>query len=154
MISSKKLTLSLSPSLSPCWPAVGPRWRSQEEEGVSDMIIQLKKPLNLVRVSKSHQELHRELRMTHKRGLEGKPELQHVLEQRNWEQGMKQRREAEEENKNRFPLQLELLKRHQRLEEVELKAQKQGLQSSSEFIRVKDRHVFIWPLKNIFTCSN
>uniref|UniRef100_A0A674B1H3 Uncharacterized protein n=1 Tax=Salmo trutta TaxID=8032 RepID=A0A674B1H3_SALTR len=39
---------------------------SQEVEGVSDLIIQLKKPLNPVRVSKSHQELHRELRMTHK----------------------------------------------------------------------------------------
>uniref|UniRef100_A0A8C7IH45 Actin-associated protein FAM107A n=1 Tax=Oncorhynchus kisutch TaxID=8019 RepID=A0A8C7IH45_ONCKI len=102
------------------------------------LIIQPKKRLNLVRVSKSHQELHRELRMTHKRGpcLNVKPELQRVLEQRNWEQGMKQRKEAEEEKKNRSPLQQELLKRHQRLEE--LKAQQEGLQSSPEFIRVKE----------------
>ncbi|XP_045080043.1 uncharacterized protein LOC121578462 [Coregonus clupeaformis] len=118
-----------------------PQPEGQEEEG-SDLIIQPKKLLNPVRVSKSHQELHRELRMTHKRGpcLEGKPELQHVLEQRNWEQGVKQRREAEEEKKNRSPLQQELLKRHQRLEELEreLKAQQQGLQSSPEFIRVKE----------------
>lgn len=41
--------------------------RESGSEGVSDLIIQLKKPLNPVRVSKSHQELHRELRMTHKR---------------------------------------------------------------------------------------
>ncbi|CDQ63900.1 unnamed protein product [Oncorhynchus mykiss] len=104
-----------------------------------DLIIQPKKRLNLVRVSKSHQELHRELRMTHKRGpcLEVKPELQRVLEQRNWEQGMKQRREAEEEKKNRSPLQQELLKRHQRLEEVCMRHQ-EGLQSSPEFIRVKE----------------
>lgn len=40
--------------------------RESGSEGVSDLIIQLKKPLNPVRVSKSHQELHRELRMTHK----------------------------------------------------------------------------------------
>uniref|UniRef100_A0A8C7IH26 Actin-associated protein FAM107A n=1 Tax=Oncorhynchus kisutch TaxID=8019 RepID=A0A8C7IH26_ONCKI len=110
-----------------------PQPESQEEEG-RDLIIQPKKRLNLVRVSKSHQELHRELRMTHKRGpcLNVKPELQRVLEQRNWEQGMKQRKEAEEEKKNRSPLQQELLKRHQRLEEQE------GLQSSPEFIRVKE----------------
>ncbi|XP_041743784.1 actin-associated protein FAM107A [Coregonus clupeaformis] len=120
-----------------------PQPESQEEEG-RDLIIQPKKRLNPVRVSKSHQELHRELRMTHKRGpcLEVKPELQRVLEQRNWEHGMKQRREAEEEKKNRSPLQQELFKRHQRLEELEreLKAQQQqeGLQSSPEFIRVKE----------------
>ncbi|KAM9534700.1 actin-associated protein FAM107A-like isoform 2-T2 [Salvelinus alpinus] len=117
-----------------------PQPESQEEEG-RDFIIQTKKRLNLVSVSKSHQELHRELRMTHKRGpcLEVKPELQRVLEQRNWEQGMKQRKEAEEEKKNRSPLQQELLKRHQRLGELEreLKAQQEGLQSSPEFIRVK-----------------
>ncbi|XP_024229680.1 actin-associated protein FAM107A isoform X2 [Oncorhynchus tshawytscha] len=117
-----------------------PQPESQEEG--RDLIIQPKKRLNLVRVSKSHQELHRELRMTHKRGpcLDVKPELQRVLEQRNWEQGMKQRREAEEEKKNRSPLQQELLKRHQRLEELEreLKAQQEGLQSSPEFIRVKE----------------
>eukprot|EP00063_Salmo_salar_P012964 XP_013987799.1 PREDICTED: protein FAM107B-like isoform X2 [Salmo salar] len=117
-----------------------PQPESQGEEG-RDLIIQPKKRPNLVRVSKSHQELHRELRMTHKRGpcLEVKPELQRVLEQRNWEQGMKQRREAEEKKK-RSPLQQELLKRHQRLEELEreLKAQQEGLQSSPEFIRVKE----------------
>ncbi|XP_055768299.1 actin-associated protein FAM107A-like [Salvelinus fontinalis] len=118
-----------------------PQPESQEEEG-RDFIIQTKKRLNLVSVSKSHQELHRELRMTHKRGpcLEVKPELQRVLEQRNWEQGLKQRREAEEEKKNRSPLQQELLKRHQRLGELEreLKAQQEGLQSSPEFVRVKE----------------
>ncbi|CAB1315293.1 unnamed protein product [Coregonus sp. 'balchen'] len=87
-----------------------PQPEGQEEEG-SDLIIQPKKLLN-----------------------------PHVLEQRNWEQGVKQRREAEEEKKNRSPFQQELLKRHQRLEELEreLKAQQQGLQSSPEFIRVKE----------------
>ncbi|KAJ7999881.1 hypothetical protein DPEC_G00199000 [Dallia pectoralis] len=89
-----------------------------QDEKSNDLIIQPKKLLNPIRISRSHRELHRELRMTHNRNLcaAGKPELQRVLEQRNWKQEMKQRREAEE--KSRSPLQQEVIKRSLRLEEV------------------------------------
>ncbi|KAL0978137.1 hypothetical protein UPYG_G00166620 [Umbra pygmaea] len=109
-----------------------PQLQGQEEKP-SDLIIKPKKLINPVRVSKSHQELHRELRMTHKRNpyLKEKPELQRVLEQRNWKQGMKQRREMEEKM-SRTPLQQELFKRHQRLQELE------SLQISPEFVGGKE----------------
>ncbi|KAM6980719.1 actin-associated protein FAM107A [Aplochiton taeniatus] len=91
-----------------------------------------------VKASKSHQQLHRELRLTHKRGVchEGKTELQRVLEKRNWEQGMKQRRK-EEEQRNISPLHQELLKRQRRQEEAERELAQQ--QEGPEFIRVRER---------------
>ena len=48
---------------------------------------------------------------------EEKSELQKALEKRKWEQKRKASRD-QEEAKNRSPLHQELLKRHQRLEEV------------------------------------
>nr|KAF6310413.1 family with sequence similarity 107 member A [Myotis myotis] len=50
-------------------------------------LIKPKKLLNPVKASRSHQELHRELLMNHRRGLgvDSKPELQRVLEHRRLE---------------------------------------------------------------------
>ncbi|XP_071761614.1 actin-associated protein FAM107A [Centroberyx gerrardi] len=110
----------------------------QSEEESSDL-IRPQKLLNPLIASKSHQELHKELRMTHKRGVsrEGKTELQRVLEKRKWEQRMKVRRDQEEAKKNRSPLHQELLKRHQRLDKVEREKGQQ--QEEPEFLRVKER---------------
>ncbi|XP_067095574.1 protein FAM107B [Osmerus mordax] len=111
-----------------------------DQEEISDLIIP-KKLINPVKVSKNHQELHKELKMTYKRTVcpEGKPELQRVLEKRNWEQGRKQKRE-EEAKRNTSPFHQELLKRQQRLEELEreLGLQQNGQDSSPEFIRVRE----------------
>ncbi|XP_010896240.1 actin-associated protein FAM107A isoform X2 [Esox lucius] len=116
-----------------------PELEGQNGNG-SDLIIQPKKLLNPVRISRSHRELHKELKMTHKRNpcMEGKPELQRVLEQRNWKQGMEQRREAEEDKSK--SLQQELMKRCQRSEELERdrRVRQEALQNYPEFIRVKE----------------
>uniref|UniRef100_A0A8C3A9Z7 Actin-associated protein FAM107A n=1 Tax=Cyclopterus lumpus TaxID=8103 RepID=A0A8C3A9Z7_CYCLU len=114
----------------------------QSEEGSSNL-IRPQKPPNPLTASKSHQELHRELRMTHKRlkthtvSHEGKTELQKVLEKRRWEQRMKASRDQEEAKKNRSPLHQELLKRHQRLEKLE--RDKEPQREGPEFLRVKER---------------
>ncbi|KAK4815295.1 hypothetical protein QYF61_026200 [Mycteria americana] len=82
-------------------------------------LIKPKKLLNPVKASKSHQELHRELLMNHKRGLgmESKPELQRVLEHRRRNQLIRQKKEEEEAKKLQSPFEKELLKRHQRLDQ-------------------------------------
>ncbi|XP_044032696.1 actin-associated protein FAM107A isoform X2 [Siniperca chuatsi] len=108
-----------------------------EEEGSN--LIRPQKPLNPLMASENHQELHRELRMTHKRRVlqEGKTELQRALEKRKWEQKMKASKDQEEAKKSISPLHQELLKRHQRLEELE---RDQGQQREGpEFLRVKER---------------
>lgn len=51
--------------------------------------------------------------------MESKPELQRVLEQRKREQMIKQRKQEEEARRKISPLEQELLKRQQKLEEVE-----------------------------------
>ncbi len=52
-------------------------------------------------------------------GVESKPELQRVLEQRKREQVIKQRKQEEEARRKISPLEQELLKRQQKLEEVD-----------------------------------
>ncbi|KFZ52064.1 Protein FAM107A, partial [Antrostomus carolinensis] len=114
-------------------------------------LIKPKKLLNPVKASKSHQELHRELLMNHKRGLgmESKPELQRVLEHRRRNQLIKQKKEEEEAKKLQSPFEKELLKRHQRLDQVELnnsdssflqleKEQEKQEDHAPEFIKVKE----------------
>ncbi|XP_042355463.1 protein FAM107B isoform X2 [Plectropomus leopardus] len=110
-----------------------------QSEKESSNLIRPQKPLNPLTASRSHQELHKELRMTHKRRVsqEGKTELQRVLEKRRWEQRMKASRAQEEAKKNRSPLQQELLKRHQRLEKLE--SDKGQQQEGPEFLQVKER---------------
>ncbi|KAJ8409318.1 hypothetical protein AAFF_G00235160 [Aldrovandia affinis] len=107
-----------------------------------DDLIKPKKLLNPVKASKSHQDLHRELLMNRKRGVgvESKPELHRVLEQRKREQMIKQRKEEEEARKKVSPLEQELLKRHKKLEELEREQERQGedTESAPEFVRVKE----------------
>ncbi|XP_029995526.1 protein FAM107B [Sphaeramia orbicularis] len=86
----------------------------------------------------SYHNLHRELLLSHKRGLvlEEKPELQRVLEQRRLE------RYKEEELARRRPsdLETELRKRQQKLQEYEQEEirQRESQQTIPEFVRVKD----------------
>lgn len=86
----------------------------------------------------SYQNLHRELLLSHKRGLllEEKPELKRVLEQRRLEL------HKEEEMAQRRPsdLETELRKRQQKLEEYEQEEirQRENQQKIPEFVRVKD----------------
>ncbi|KAM6947912.1 protein FAM107B [Lycodopsis pacificus] len=143
----------------------------QQSEEESSNLITPQKPPNPLTASKSHQELHRELRMTHKTrvsqeektelqsrgGLREKvareftflkqqltatllgyisKELQAQLEKRRWEQGMKASRDQEEAKKNRSPLHRELLKRQQRLENLERDKGQQ--REGPEFLRVKE----------------
>lgn len=105
-----------------------------------DDLIKPKKLINPVKASKSHQELHRELLMNHKGGVENKPELQRVLEQRKREQMIKQRKLEEEARKKISPLEQELLKRHKKLEELEREQEQQEecSRSAPEFIKVKE----------------
>ncbi|XP_015269816.1 PREDICTED: protein FAM107A isoform X1 [Gekko japonicus] len=102
-------------------------------------LIKPKKLLNPVRASKSHQELHRELLMNHKRGVgvESKPELQRVLEHRRRNQLIRQRKEEEEAKKLTSPFEQELMKRQQRLDQLEREEEKQE-ENAPEFIKVKE----------------
>ncbi|XP_039551359.1 actin-associated protein FAM107A isoform X1 [Passer montanus] len=102
-------------------------------------LIKPKKLLNPVKASKSHQELHRELLMNHKRGLgvDSKPELQRVLEHRRRDLLIKQKKEEEEAKKLQSPFEKELLKRHQRLDQLEKEQEKQE-DHAPEFIKVKE----------------
>lgn len=101
-------------------------------------LIKPKKLINPVKASKSHQELHRELLMNHKRGLglDSKPELQRVLEHRRRDQLIRQKKE--ETKPLPSPFEQELLRRHQRLDQLEKEEEesKEGL--APEFIKVKE----------------
>uniref|UniRef100_W5NB19 Si:ch211-218o21.4 n=1 Tax=Lepisosteus oculatus TaxID=7918 RepID=W5NB19_LEPOC len=74
------------------------------------------KPANPIKASRTHQELHKELLMAHRKGLgvSSKPELQLVLERR-----QRERTQREAGEQGRTPLELELLRRQQRQQEVE-----------------------------------
>ncbi|XP_054464656.1 protein FAM107B [Anoplopoma fimbria] len=86
----------------------------------------------------SYQNLHRELLLSHKRGLlhEEKPELQRVLEQRRLEL----HREEEMAQRRPSDLETELRKRQQKLQEYEQEEirQRENQQKIPEFVRVKD----------------
>lgn len=56
-------------------------------------------------------------------GVDSKPELQRVLEHRRRDLLIKQKKEEEEAKKLQSPFEKELLKRHQRLDQVELSFQ-------------------------------
>lgn len=105
-----------------------------------DDLIKPKKLVNPVKASKSHQELHRELLMNQKRGVETKPELQRVLEQRKRELMIKQRKQEDEARKKISPLEQELLKRRRELEELEREQEEkeEGSRNAPEFIKVKE----------------
>lgn len=102
-------------------------------------LIRPQKLVNPVKTSRNHQDLHRELLMNQKRGLapQNKPELQKVMEKRKRDQVMKQKEEAAQKKKS--DLEVELLKRQQKLEQVELEKQKmlEEQENAPEFVKVK-----------------
>ncbi|XP_072292023.1 protein FAM107B isoform X2 [Eucyclogobius newberryi] len=110
-------------------------------EGPCDELIKPKKLLNPVKSSRNHQDLHRELLMNQKRGLapQNKPELQKVLEKRKREQVLKAQREEQEAHKKRSDLEIELHKRQQKLEQLELDQQKneEEQENTPEFVKMK-----------------
>ncbi|XP_071332173.1 protein FAM107B [Trachinotus anak] len=104
----------------------------------SDDIVQPRKLNGSSVDTPSYQNLHRELLLSHKRGLllEEKPELKRVLEQRRLEL------HKEEEMARRGPsdLETELRKRQQKLQEYEQEEirRRENQQKIPEFVRVKD----------------
>ncbi|XP_037366537.1 protein FAM107B isoform X1 [Talpa occidentalis] len=102
-------------------------------------LIRPQKLVNPVKTSRNHQDLHRELMMNQKRGLapQNKPELQKVMEKRKRDQVIKQK--EEEAQKKKSDLEIELLKRQQKLEQVELEKQKlqEEQENAPEFVKVK-----------------
>uniref|UniRef100_A0A3B5MH96 Actin-associated protein FAM107A n=1 Tax=Xiphophorus couchianus TaxID=32473 RepID=A0A3B5MH96_9TELE len=103
-------------------------------------LIKPKKLLNPVKTSRSHQELHRELLSSCRRGVETKPELQRVLESRKRDQLIRQRKQEEEARKKISPLEAELLKRHMKLEELERQQEQQEEENlrAPEFVKVRE----------------
>ncbi|KAM8913381.1 protein FAM107B isoform 2-T2 [Spinachia spinachia] len=106
-------------------------------------LIKPKKLVNPVKASKSHQELHRELMSSCKSSgvvVETKPELQRVLESRKRDQLIKQRKQEEEARRKISPLEAELLKRHQKLDELDKQQEKEqeGHLKAPEFVKVKE----------------
>ncbi|MGH0188097.1 UNVERIFIED_CONTAM: hypothetical protein FKN15_027806 [Acipenser sinensis] len=101
-------------------------------------LIQPRKVTHPVLESQRHQDLHRELVLSCKRGLlpENKPELQRVLEQRKLEQ----LREQEEVQRPKSDLEQELKKRQQKLElhEQEQMKPKADEEDVPEFVKVKE----------------
>ncbi|XP_056154913.1 protein FAM107B [Lampris incognitus] len=86
----------------------------------------------------SHQDLHKELLLSHKRGLllEEKPELKRVLEQRR----LDLHREEELALRRPSDLETELRKRQQKLEEYEQEEirRREDQEKIPEFVRVRD----------------
>ncbi|MBN3296836.1 protein FAM107B isoform X2 [Amia ocellicauda] len=105
-----------------------------------DELIKPKKLVNPVKTSRNHQDLHRELLMNQKRGLapQNKPELQKVMEKRKRDQVIKQQRE-EEAHMKKSDLEIELMKRQQKLEQLELEKQKneEEQENTPEFVKMK-----------------
>ncbi|XP_018420548.1 PREDICTED: protein FAM107B [Nanorana parkeri] len=108
-------------------------------ESDSADLIKPHKLVNPVKTSRNHQDLHRELLMNQKRGLspQNKPELQKVMEKRKRDQVIKQQKEEAEQKKTDFEIELE--KRHQRLEEMEEEKHKneEEQENKPEFLKVK-----------------
>ncbi|KAJ6659509.1 hypothetical protein lerEdw1_018744 [Lerista edwardsae] len=104
---------------------------------VSEGLIEPKKLPNPVKESRHHQELHRELLFTHRRGTfpEHKPELQRVLEARR----IRLLKQQEEMEKPLTDLEEELKKRQQKLDQYEQELVLTEEQDSRpEFILVKE----------------
>ncbi|XP_033936168.1 actin-associated protein FAM107A-like isoform X2 [Pseudochaenichthys georgianus] len=104
-------------------------------------LIKPKKLLNPVKASRSHQELHRELMSSCKRGggaVEMKPELQRVLESRKRDQLIRTRKQEEETHRKVSPLEAELLKRQQKLDELDRQQQRDDSTKAPEFVKVKE----------------
>uniref|UniRef100_A0A8D0AKD5 Zgc:195245 n=1 Tax=Sander lucioperca TaxID=283035 RepID=A0A8D0AKD5_SANLU len=96
----------------------------------SDEVLQPRKLNGSSVETPSYQNLHRELLLSHKRGLllEEKPELQRVLEQRRLEL----HKEEEMARQQPSDLETELRKRQQKLQELSLSHQHQQTPSCSK----------------------
>ncbi|XP_061641095.1 protein FAM107B-like isoform X4 [Phyllopteryx taeniolatus] len=109
-----------------------------------DDLIKPRKLLNPVKGSRSHQELHRELMTSCKRSdmrvESSKPELERVLECRRRDQLIKERKQEEDARRKISPLEAELRKRLQALEEMEAEQQKDERDNPTapEFVKVKE----------------
>ncbi|CAN9512233.1 unnamed protein product [Ophioblennius macclurei] len=101
-------------------------------------LIKPRKLQNPVRSSRSHQELHREL--LSRRGCETKPELQRVLDSRKRDQLIRLRKQEDETHRKISPLEAELRKRHNKLEEMERQQEVRQQQElrAPEFVKVKE----------------
>ncbi|XP_015255865.1 PREDICTED: protein FAM107B-like [Cyprinodon variegatus] len=113
------------------------------DEDEDEDLIKPKKLVNPVKASRSHQELHRELLSSCKRGgssVETKSELQRVLESRKRDQMIRQRKQEEEAHRKISPLEAELLKRHMKLEELERQEEQQREENlkAPEFVKVRE----------------
>ncbi|XP_063053352.1 protein FAM107B isoform X1 [Engraulis encrasicolus] len=110
-------------------------------DGDCDELIKPKKLINPVKTSRNHQDLHRELMMNQKRGLAplNKPELQKVMEKRKRDQVLKAQKEEQEAHKKRSDLEIELMKRQQKLEQLELDQHKneEEQENTPEFVKMK-----------------
>lgn len=106
-----------------------------------DELVKPKKLLNPVKTSRNHQDLHRELLMNQKRGLapQNKPELQKVMEKRKRDQVLKAQLAEQEAHKKQSDLEIELMKRQQKLEQLELEQQKmdEEQENTPEFVKMK-----------------
>ncbi|XP_005801456.1 protein FAM107B-like isoform X2 [Xiphophorus maculatus] len=107
-------------------------------DGSGSEIIQLRKINGSSAETPSYQHLHRELLLSHKRGLllEEKPELKRVLEQRRLEL----HREEEMAQRRPSDLETELRKRQQKLQEYEQEEirQRENQNKIPEFVRVRE----------------
>ncbi|XP_051580591.1 protein FAM107B-like isoform X1 [Myxocyprinus asiaticus] len=110
-------------------------------DGDSDELIKPQKLINPVKTSRNHQDLHRELLMNQKRGLapQNKPELQKVMEKRKRDQVLKAQKEELEAHKKRSDLEIELMKRRETLEQLELENHKieEEQENTPEFVKMK-----------------
>ncbi|XP_029942629.1 protein FAM107B-like [Salarias fasciatus] len=119
-----------------------PTCSSAHQTNVQSEDVELIKPRKLqnpVKSSRSHQELHREL-LSRRGCVEMKPELQRVLESRKREQLIRQRKQEDDAHRKMSPLEAELRKRHDKLDELERQQEQQQQQDlrAPEFIKVKE----------------
>uniref|UniRef100_A0A8C2KS16 Zgc:195245 n=1 Tax=Cyprinus carpio TaxID=7962 RepID=A0A8C2KS16_CYPCA len=111
---------------------------SQQSTDSGDEFIQLRKLNGSPGECPSRQNLHKELLLSHKRGLllEEKPELKRVLQQRR----LDLHREEELALQPPSDLEQELCKRQQKLQEYEMEEQRriEDEKNVPEFVRVKE----------------
>ncbi|KAK5923595.1 protein FAM107B [Pseudochaenichthys georgianus] len=112
--------------------------RQSTADGSGDEALQPRRLNGSPVLVPSYQNLHRELMLSHKRGLfpEERPELKRVLEQRRLEL----HKEEELAKQRPSDLETELRKRQQKMQEYEQEEirQRENQQSIPEFVRVKD----------------
>ncbi|XP_051524396.1 protein FAM107B-like [Myxocyprinus asiaticus] len=118
---------------------------SQQSADSGEEVLQLRKLNGSPSECPSHQNLHKELLLGHRKGLlfEEKPELQRVLQQRR----LDLHREEELALQPPSDLEQELRKRQQKLQEYEMEEQRriEDKKNVPEFVRVKEnlRHIQI-----------